>query len=62
MLFPSLCLSPALKDTGKTNEGVLVELGFSGDQYKLITESEDNTTYEVRFKILEAIEDLINGK
>jgi len=49
VLFPQLCLDAARA------ESAFVEVGFTPDQYKIITESED-TKYRVRFKILEVIE------
>ena len=56
VLFPSLCLAAAT--TGAEEVGSsLAELGLSGDQYRIITDTGD-TTYRVRFKILEVFESL----
>ena len=51
VLFPQLCLSSA-----KRAEEAFVEVGLTGEQYKIITETED-TKYKIRFKILEVIEE-----
>ena len=53
VLFPPMCLSAA---TARADaEDAFVAVGLSGEQYKIITET-DNAKYEVRFKILEALE------
>ena len=57
VLFPTLCLSAAEGDT-VVMESALAQLGLSGDQYRIITDS-DNTTYQVRFKILEVFEEIV---
>ncbi len=54
VLFPPLCLSAAT-DTASA-EDAFIAVGLTDDQYKIITET-DSTTYQVRFKILETIED-----
>lgn len=54
VLFPSLCLSAAEGSV----EASLAELGLSGDQYRIITDTDD-TTYRVRFKILEVFEEFV---
>ena len=51
VLFPQLCLSSA-----KRAEEAFVEVGLTGEQYKIITETQD-TRYKIRFKILEVIEE-----
>ncbi len=51
VLFPQLCLSSAMRA-----EEAFVEVGLTGEQYKIITETED-TKYQIRFKILEVIEE-----
>ena len=56
VLFPSLCLSAASE--GGSIGTSLATLGLSGDQYRIITDSQ-NATYYVRFKILEVFEDLV---
>ena len=55
VLFPPLCLSAATEK--KTAEDAFIAVGLTGDQYRIITES-DNTKYTVRFKLLETIEGL----
>ena len=54
VLFPPLCLSAATDQTDA--EEAFIAVGLSDDQYKIITET-DSPTYQVRFKILETIED-----
>jgi stage II sporulation protein R len=56
VLFPSLCLSAASE--GGSIGSSLATLGLSGDQYRIITDSQ-NATYHVRFKILEVFEELV---
>ena len=58
VLFPPLCLSAA-SETAVSAEDALVNIGFSGEQYKIITQS-DNVTYNVRFKILETFEGVVS--
>ncbi len=53
VLFPPLCLDAA----SSTNEDAFISVGFTPEQYKIITET-DNPKYEARFKILEVIEGL----
>ena len=58
VLFPPLCLSAA---TDKSSaEDAVIAVGLTSEQYKVITETDD-TTYEVRFKILETFEDAKNS-
>ena len=52
VLFPPMCLSAASKSN---SEDAFISVGLNPDQYQIITET-DNTKYNVRFKILEAIE------
>ena len=54
VLFPPLCLSAAT-DQSEAEEA-FIAVGLTGEQYKIITET-DSPTYQVRFKILETIED-----
>ena len=54
VLFPPLCLSAATDQTDA--EEAFIAVGLTDDQYKIITET-DSPTYQVRFKILETIED-----
>ena len=58
VLFPPLCLSAAT-ETSVQAEDALMNIGLSGEQYKIITESE-NAKYNVRFKILETIDEIIS--
>ena len=53
VLFPELCLSGA-----SSAESAFIEVGFTPEQYKIITES-DETKYKIRFKFLEVIEDAL---
>ena len=52
VLFPQLCLDVATK----SNEESFIEAGFTPEQYKIVTES-DEPRYQVKFKILEIIEE-----
>ena len=52
VLFPRLCLEVA----AESNEESFIEAGFTPEQYKIVTES-DQPRYEVKFKILEIIEE-----
>ncbi|MBR6681097.1 MAG: stage II sporulation protein R [Clostridia bacterium] len=52
VLFPPMCLSAA---SGSECEDAFISVGLNPDQYQIITETED-VKYNVRFKILEAIE------
>jgi stage II sporulation protein R len=54
VLFPPLCLSAATDQ--KDAEDAFIAVGLTEDQYKIITET-DSPTYQVRFKILETIEE-----
>jgi len=52
VLFPKLCT-----DIATSKEDQFVAVGFTPDQYKIITESE-NSTYKIRFRLLEFFEEL----
>ena len=54
VLFPQLCLGVATK----SNEDAFVEAGFTPDQYKIVTDT-DEPEYEIKFKILEIIEEIV---
>ena len=54
VLFPPLCLSAATERAAA--EDAFISVGLTDDQYKIITET-DTPAYQVRFKILESIED-----
>ena len=48
VLYPSLCLSAA------SESGEIADLGFRGEQYRIITNTRSGA-YEVRFKLLELL-------
>ena len=52
-LFPPLCLGAATEKE-QAAEDACISVGFTPTQYKIITETQD-TTYYLRFKILEAL-------
>ena len=54
VLYPPLCTSTAEK-----REEVFIAAGFTDEQYKVITES-NNKTYKIKFKIAEIIKDLFD--
>ncbi len=65
VLFPRLCLNVAseiVSDTADpdpssdSNKDAFISAGFTPEQYKIVTESED-TQYEIRFKLLEVIKE-----
>ena len=56
VLFPSLCLSVADGGSAEQIEEAFVAVGLTPEQYRVITESDENTTYRLRFKVLEVIE------
>ena len=58
VLFPPLCLGAATKNE---REDMFIEAGFTPNQYKMITES-DKVTYKIKFKCLEWLEELKNGR
>ena len=58
VLFPPLCLSAAT-DNSIQAEDAMINIGLSGEQYKIITESY-NVKYNVRFKILETIDGVLS--
>ena len=58
VLFPPLCLGAATKNE---REEMFIEAGFTPNQYKIITES-DKVTYKIKFKCLEWLENLKNGR
>ena len=55
VLFPQLCLGAA---SAKNNEETFIEAGFTPEQYRIVTETE-KPQYEVKFKLLEIIEETI---
>ena len=56
VLFPPMCLSAAASSASNTPEDAFISVGLTGDQYRIITET-DNPTYTVRFRILEVLEE-----
>ena len=54
-LFPPLCLSAASSEARESNEDAFISVGFTPDQYKIITDS-DEGKYKIRFKVLEAVQ------
>ena len=52
-LFPPLCLGAATVSSSRA-EDACISVGFTPDQYKIITES-DRPVYRVRFKLLELL-------
>ncbi len=57
VLFPPLCLSAA---TAKSEaEEAFLSAGLTGEQYRIITDSE-NAKYRLRFKILEVAKELFD--
>ena len=54
-LFPPLCLSAASEQDERANEDAFISVGLTGEQYKLITETQQ-PKYRLRFKILEAFQ------
>ena len=58
VLFPPLCLSAATEK--QSAEDAFIAVGLTDNQYKIITET-DSATYQVRFKILETIENTKNS-
>jgi stage II sporulation protein R len=56
VLFPSLCLSVADGGSAEQLEEAFVAVGLTPEQYRVITESDENTTYRLRFKVLEILE------
>ncbi len=52
VLFPPMCTAAASKQ-----EDVFIEAGFTGEQYKIITET-GNTKYKIKFKLLEWLEEI----
>ena len=58
VVFPPLCLSAAgSKNSAPSNEEALIKVGFTEEQYKIITEN-DKPKYRLKFKIVEIFESL----
>ena len=58
-VFPPLCLSSSSKLSREQNEDAFVSVGLTGEQYKIITET-DTPKYRARFKILEVFSSIFN--
>lgn len=58
-LFPPLCLSGASELSREQNEDAFISVGLTGEQYKVITES-NSPKYRARFKILEVFGEMFN--
>ena len=56
VLFPSLCLSVAEGGRAEEMEEAFISVGLTPEQYRIITESDENATYRMRFKFLEVLE------
>lgn len=55
VLFPPMCLGAA---TEQSAEEACIAVGLTGDQYRVITET-DRPTYTVRFRMLEVFEEAL---
>lgn len=58
-LFPPLCLTSSSEISKEQNEDAFISVGLTGEQYKIITES-DSPKYRARFKILEVFKSVFN--
>lgn len=56
-LYPPLCTSAATEVSGEYTDDAFIQAGLTGEQYKVITETDD-VKYRIRFKILEAVEEI----
>ena len=58
VVFPPLCLNAATKNENASskNEDALIEVGFTEEQYRIITQN-DKPRYKIKFKILEMFEE-----
>jgi len=56
VLFPPICMSAATA-TAEEAEDAFIAVGFTPEQYRIITET-DEVTYRLKFKFLEVIEEL----
>ena len=60
VLFPPICMSAATA-TKKEAEDLFVAVGFTPEQYRIITET-DEVTYKVKFKLLEFFQEVLSKK
>lgn len=58
-LYPPLCMSAASEVSDDYTDDAFIQAGLTGEQYKIITET-DSVKYRVRFKILEAFEEIFD--
>lgn len=58
-LYPPLCMSAASEVSGEYADDAFIQAGLTGEQYKIITET-DSVKYRVRFKILEAVQEIFD--
>lgn len=58
-LYPPLCSAAATEVSGEYMDDAFIQAGLTGEQYKVITETDD-VKYRVRFKILEAVQEIFN--
>lgn len=58
-LYPPLCMAAASEASGEYADDAFIQAGLTGEQYKIITET-DSVKYRVRFKILEAFEEIFD--
>ena len=56
VLFPPMCLSAVTQANDSTQENAYISVGLTGEQYRMITQT-DQSTYTVRFRLLEVIEE-----
>ncbi|MBP3395983.1 MAG: stage II sporulation protein R [Clostridia bacterium] len=56
VLFPPLCRSAAT--SREEAEMAFLAAGLTGEQYRIITDSDENTKYKLRFKLLEVAESI----
>lgn len=55
VLFPPLCTKAAMNTVYEEDfEGAFIEAGFTGEQYRIITETE-NRKYRIKFRLLELL-------
>ena len=56
-LYPPICASAATEVSGEYMDDAFIQAGLTGEQYKVITETDD-VKYRVRFKILEMMQEV----
>ena len=58
-LYPPICASAATEVSGEYMDDAFIQAGLTGEQYKVITETDD-VKYRVRFKILELVQEVFD--